>query len=189
MVNIVMDIRVVGIFRAIRHRGAGAARQGQELQSDVIRLGAVLADGPDRVVFQHGVALHGIVEISLQRSYRGPGQISATGLPLVGDAPVVRLVRPLKGQQSASSSHLPGRTDQFVKICTAASQAPTEPNARLIVKFDEVLYRNIALDACPEPADADEFGAVDGLLKALSTRSNRRVCPDGIEEIRRAEGG
>jgi hypothetical protein len=48
----------------------------------------------------------------------------------VGDAPVVRLVIALEGQQRAGFRQRPGGVEQFLEIGAATDQAPTEADSR-----------------------------------------------------------
>ena len=132
VINIVMHIGMIGESRAGGQHRAGALGDGQKLQSNIILLGAALGDGPDRIVLQQGVALDGRVEIALELCDRHPGSVPAPGPPLIGDAPVVGLVRPLEGEQSTGGRHLSCGGDEFADIRSSASQAPTEAAPRFL---------------------------------------------------------
>ena len=168
---------------------------GQELQADVVHFGAPLADRPDGILLQHRIALDGLVQIALQLGDGHPRRRTAAAcFALIGDAPVVRLVVALEGQQGVGRGQRPGGFDELLEIGAAADQAPTEPDAGLPVQVEIGLHGRGALgrqplDAAPDPAKSRVLDHLDRLRERLSAIGKGGVDADAVQEIGRRDGG
>ena len=110
MIDVVMHVGAIGEAGPRGERRAGAWRDRQELQADIVDFGAVLADRPDGILLQHRVAFDGAVEVALELRDGQPGRRTAAAFfALIGDAPVVRLVVALEGQQGVGRRRAAGR--------------------------------------------------------------------------------
>jgi hypothetical protein len=70
---------------------------------------------------------------------RNPRLVLSSGFVLIGDAPVVRLVVALDGQERTGRSQLPGFTNESAKVRAAAQQAVGDSRAGSLVKLDDVV--------------------------------------------------
>src|SRR5437899_5553526 len=93
MIDVIVYVGVVGVFRAVGHQGLGTGRDRKKLKADVISLRAGFRDRPDRIFRKRWIALDGRVQVALKLCDGHPRRLAtATFLALIGDAKVVRLV-------------------------------------------------------------------------------------------------
>src|SRR5258707_9375459 len=93
MIDVVVYVGVVGVLRAVGHRGLGTGRDSKKLKADVISLRAGLRDRADRIFRKYRVAIDGLVQVALKLCDGHPRRLPTAGfLAPIGDAPVVRLV-------------------------------------------------------------------------------------------------
>jgi inorganic triphosphatase YgiF len=70
VIKVVMNVGEVRILRTVGHQTVRALRDCQELETDIVPLGAVFTDTPDRILFQRRVALDRLIEVPLDLRHR-----------------------------------------------------------------------------------------------------------------------
>jgi len=195
MINVVVNVGLVGVFRSPGKESANALGNGQKLQADVIDLGAPFAYRPDGIFLQQRIAFDGGVQVALQlRDGQPRGRAAASSFALVGDAPVVRLVISLKRQKRVGRGQRFGGLNEFAEIAAAAAQAPTEPHAGLLMQVQIGLHgrgalRRKPLNAAPDPAKSGVSHHFDRLRQRLSAIGKGGIDADAVQEIGRRDGG
>ncbi len=189
VVNVVVDVGVIGKTRAGREERVGPFWNGEELEAHIVSFRATLADGPDRIALKGWVCFDGGIEVAHEIGDGHPAPFTTTGLALVFNGPVVRLVRAFEGKQRIERLDLPGGVEKAGDIRASAAEAPAKAGAGFLMELKELLDGDVAFDPGADPPHAQVTDAVDGFGERFAASRNGGESADALQEIGGMNGG